>query len=392
MYVHLENIQGFKGKFEFSLDDLLNNITAKYNGTGKTTFFECIKLLCKRDVFPEDELKFMLNKECTFCKFLVILEGVSYGFTYEKKIVTYIRQYDGGTLEESLTPFNDVCQNLGVYIKNDMFINVCDRFINLLSSSNENLNFELIDALLTHQKLEELISLSEHSLKVNKEHVNAYQNEATYTKSELSRTFKYDKIETFRDWVEDENYIMVHDTLGDIFLFLEKFSPHMDCVDDPPADVVSLLAQSLSYITPEQDLIDEGLIVGISSILSLLDDLNKVQKVSNSIDYSELVTVTSILKEVLGFNRPLMSRELNILTALLSYVVKITPVTNVWVYYPILVFSKLAKDIELYIENNQIIQNASSEIEALKVELEEAKVDCPIHDDVYMVGGACVNV
>lgn len=154
------NIQGFLGYHSFTIEEGINSISSKYNGTGKSTLFDCLRLLAVRANHDNDALFYMINHDALEAFFRVTnKENEVYGFylNKEKGSFLYTRHLpEDESIQYSEYVFPEMWEKLNLFVKNGNYVNIADRFIDLFSSSNISFNSSLVQELMLHEETEKV--------------------------------------------------------------------------------------------------------------------------------------------------------------------------------------------------------------------------------------------
>lgn len=416
----LYNIQGFKGKFIVNLDKPVVNITSELNGTGKTTFFECIKLLCYEGSLDKEELKFVINKECKSGYFKVEDDNIAYGFYYNLEILVYSYEENGNIVETQAYPYEEVQKFLGVMLHGDTFINVCDRFINLFSSSNEQVNYQLVEALTAHKGIADLIHVAEEALSVNKKHLETNVYAYDYNINELNHMLDYPNIDNYEKLLNNDNFIGIHDTLLDVKQNLIQLVPNKLLIKELPVMLLSTLQNSLSEFNPFTNIkyISDSYL--IKNLSSLLGEINKFNCIDHVYKTEVLSLLNNLVNNVSLFKCTSTVIETNYLETINSIHDNLNLYHNNINFYDLIIYKKLCNLLSLlikikipydYISFDEIqklnhIKNnlyylrkgnielhvVSIEIIDIKNQLECYRYHCPLNDEVYLIEGTCYNV
>ena len=157
--VEYYNIQGFLGHHVFHLSTGINSIFSKFNGTGKSTFFDCLRLIAAKENYSKDDLYFMVNHNATEAFFRMTNHlNEAYGFFLNRDtgMFFYTRQLPEEEVEYSEYVFPEMNLKLNLFVKNITYVNIADRFIDLFSSSNAVFNSGLVQELMLHDELEKV--------------------------------------------------------------------------------------------------------------------------------------------------------------------------------------------------------------------------------------------
>lgn len=417
MEIYLENIQGFKGKFHYSLDSNINVITAKHNGTGKTTFFECLKLLCCKNLFTKEDLEFFVNKDCNWGQFCIYIRelGIAYGFECTKKKVIYYRMFDDEDgVEKNSEPFPEAERDLNVFIKGNSIINICDRFIDLFSSSNEKLNYTLMRDLTSHQGIDEMINRAEDSLHIHQEHLKIQMQELKFINRELTNTKYFKNIETLESILNQDGFIQIHDNLVDSFIYISSLYPEAQSIILLPLEIwiqlynltlqVQLETSEVKLIKTEefydvynsmQQVQSHSKCITELPILHFNECYNILSNIAEGISVINLTSLEILLDIYESFRKITLltnTKLLMLMVCNLEIFNNIVPANKINKKSLLSTFTDIYYTLTNCYENIELIEHSKQEVNLIKNQLQSFTQDCPLYEKVYIVDGECIHV
>jgi len=433
--VTIKDIQGFYGEHTFEIKDGITMISAKFNGTGKTTFFDCLRALTVPHTLSKEDKEFLVN--FTKCKglFSIEINGDLYGFECDRKDLIFFRHLDGDVLEKSIEPFEDGKSFVNVFEHEGIPINICDRFSNLFSGSHGAFNNSLLESLLKDAKLERFLEITEEDLKESQCELISLQERRDSLIREIDSIQHYPKLKKFQGILEDENLVITYNALKDIFFGLSSI-----CETKGEISLAGVLEFSELYeilkgieFTPVPVYLDEALIPlynlqeemeewkcvvivdnSLEVILPILEDIDKwegceyilfklevlldLQESLQSWEEStpvtiELVLVANVLETLLSIQpmtkvQTLLSEFTSILEDLMEVEISGPKLetSDLEIFFSIINSLREIKDNLDSLEENRYLAKKSENT------LLKYKYKCPVKGMVYIVGGECVNV
>ena len=300
MHIYVENIQGFRGKFVYTLEEGLNVITSVFNGTGKTTFYECLKFLHNPAVLDKMNRKFLLNKNENKGVFMITLDDCQFGFILERvgegknSIVNYnlvSKLKNDEVFTYSQMPNPSISEYTEVFERDSIFINVCDRFMNLFSSSKTAYNHELVNAFLTNESLElsnervgiELIT-AQQDYNYAIENYNHYNNL-------LKSSAHFDHADKFELLLDCEFEIQVYEHLDEILQSLKRCNNILPEININTLSYLYDIYNILIKIRQGNKLYSYDM---IEIFLTLTDSLNAIKEEKPLISYNEIENLVNL--------------------------------------------------------------------------------------------------
>lgn len=291
MKVTLINIQGFKGVHSFTLTSGINEITAKRNGTGKTTFFECIKLLVNEKYFTPSNQKYILNLKEVECSFMVELDDVIYGFRFTRQEkLTYFRQYkfEGAEYETQTYPFDTCADALGVYLAKDTYVNILDKTSNLFSSSRPDFNYELITQIFDTTRFDEKKVRIELYLEGLKESLKESEKELIKAKASLNilqEPKPYKKLELLVDKTRLGDIYECLNIMEDAIHFLKPYKILKGNVNE--LEYLNNIFEGVSNIKPYIQIPDSSELESLGELLNSMSSIEQYSVIKENPDELE---------------------------------------------------------------------------------------------------------
>jgi len=367
MQVYLKNIQGFRGDFTYTIEPGLNVITSKFNGTGKTTFFECLKFLHNPSSLDKISRKFLLNKNEQKGVFMITVEECQFGFILEGdsfSLVSKLKNEEVFTYSQ--TPHPLLSEYTQVFVKDASFINVCDRFLNLFSSSHTAYNHELVNSFLTSRSLEksnELINLEKDAAQKNYEYLLSNFN---YYSDLLNSSQNYQHIKEFEEALECEDLIVLYEELDNILQCLKRCNIQKPIIDTKYSKAFLELSNILGAIRKRTPLVDYNLIDKFTDVLPLLQQLKPQHRPLVVDAAGELLTLYEMTTKLQKS----------------SPTVETVAVSEFATLYELLI----------QIESNETrFATLQKGIDTEKKKIKSFEHPCPVKGTVYIVGGECLS-
>ena len=367
MDVYIKNIQGFQGDFTYSIKPGLNVITSMYNGTGKTTFFECLKFLHNPDGFDKTNRRYLLNKNENQGIFIITIDDNHFGFILTEDKYELISKLKGEQVfTNSLTPHPNIGEYTEVFFKNNSFINVCDRFLNLFSSSNTNHNHELVNAFLTCDTFEQADDLiMQEVMKLQTINDNNEKNLIYYT--EMLKTIpNFQHLNEFENALDATELIEFYDSLENIHLCLEKCN--VMC-----------------------DEISEEFMVDLYGIYILVNALKQQFRGVDSCYIEDIYELYTVLITMQDIYPDVLIKELEdiyVVAGVIDGIDKENPIIDYDDLCDFNLLSKLLVELHINLKKMEKYQKYKEE-ELSKIKTFEYK--CPVMGTVYIVGGECLS-
>ena len=367
MTVTLKNIQGFRGDFTYTIEPGLNVITSMFNGTGKTTFFECLKFLHNPGSLDKTNRKFLLNKNEHKGVFVITVEECSFGFILEGDQYSLVSKLKGEEVfTYSQTPHPMLNSYTHVFFTEESFINICDRFLNLFSSSHTVYNHELVKSFLTSpflEKANELISIEKIS--AQRSYDEALNNLNHYNDM-LKISYFYPNLEQFKKALDCEDTLVYYESLDEVLQLLRRCT------------------QSKPFIEVE----------AMNELMVLWGVLDSIKIPAKEIDTSvidSLLELSGILKDI-RFEYPVIeTNSLENLAELYPSLMEIKPA------FPIIEVDYLQELADIYgilitlLSNFKKINYHKKEMAKISGRIKWCEHSCPIKGTVYIVGGVCLS-
>ena len=211
------NIQGFVGLHSFTLEEGINSISSKYNGTGKSTLFDCLRLLAARNNHDKEDLFYMVNHDALEGFFRMTTScGEAYGFYMDKEKGSFLYTRllpDDTAVAYSDHPFPEMWQKLNLFVKNGNYVNIADRFIDLFTSSNVSFNSGLVQELMLHEEAEKVYSELLSRMEFAKEDMTKKFSEANTLMVQRDALPFYPKLQNLANILHNEELIFNYETL-----------------------------------------------------------------------------------------------------------------------------------------------------------------------------------
>jgi hypothetical protein len=394
--VKMRNIEGFRGEYSFAVEDGLNVIIAKYNGAGKTTFFDCIKVLCDKNFVASDEIKYMLNIDSTECDFSVEVDGDTFGFFYNGKHLVYYRCYAGSVREVSQYPFEDIAQRLGIFIVDGSAVNICDRFIDFLSGSKSS-DFSALYKLMQNKELDELESLIFQSIgECNKEYEKAY---AVFEQANrrLYNMPHYPQSEEYRSALDSIDYETKYYMLNVLQKQIDRYKAATPKIAETQLVYISELVivcdyRFIKHLDVENCIELMNFVLHFSDMLNSCNIIKCIEITSiNIINISNIYEYTahcSLHGDVIDSS----SLELYGGTRCLIQEYKVSKKIDSILYKCLQKLIVLYADVTTMLKNDCTLDEEQSLITGLKVELTPYQFSCPMGREVYLINGKCLDL
>lgn len=306
MKVTLINIQGFKGVHSFTLTQGINEITAKRNGTGKTTFFECIKLLVNEKYFTQTNQKYILNLKEVECSFMIELDDVIYGFRFTRQEkLTYFRQYkyEGAEYETQTYPFDTCADALGVYLAKNTYVNILDKTSNLFSSSRPDLNYEIVTQIFDTTRFDEKKVRIELYLDSLKDSLKETEKELIKAKASLDilqepKSFK--KLEVLVDKTSLGEIYECMNIMEDAIHFLKPYKLIKGNINE--LDYFNNLFSDVSNIKPYNQILDSSELELLGSLMNSMSSIEEYSVIKdNPEELENLIDINESILELKSF-------------------------------------------------------------------------------------------
>jgi len=413
MRVYFTNVEGFKGEHSFTLNHQLNVITSKFNGVGKTTLFNCLKIITGTEIPSKDRIQFVVNMDAKEGRFTVQLEDVIYGFISDKKKITYIRKYPDQGVERSLEPFPEVSEDIGILNFNGYPVNVQDMNLDLITGDDLKRNSQLVDALLTEANLVKFKEHAYQNKELKKEQLKAEDKKYFLLLTELQALQFFPRIDEFQEEVKNYQAAEFHDGIEDMIETLKRTVIEKPKVTPTQLDETLLKIQHIPFIDGQSEIqLDQT-----SETLVQLSNIQFIKPKRSIYTSTTLEPLTSIqqLTQRLHLEKKRISEEKveETLLALQTNLNNLVP-QNQKVQNP--------KDCLEALKTLQLLGNSfkeekeripDSEIDLLQIQgtinrlvdtapikqaikeirdsIKEFEFECPLYGTVYTVEGKCSN-
>lgn len=394
MYVHLRNIQGFRGIHEYSIDDFINIINSKHNGVGKTTLYDCLRFLCDSKTIEKEEHQYFLNLKETTGEFSVTVGDVTHGFLVQfGGNPIFYRQYEGEEQEISSENIFGVAQDIGILMINGTIINIFSKELNLFSSSSAAKDYQLVKAVTTHAPTETVLDLLGSTLEYNKGEVSQLTHELSIAKAKVENVPYYLNLKEMESLLNDQTYENLEESLDrvksglimmrpvkplavnskfsrllDVQTILERLRPaYRDVPKTKPLEELLRVQESVDRLRENTEYISAQSLDNIVRLGESIDKLEVADKISNASFQSleNLVNIQENLQRLRGTET--ISANIASLHTLLS------------------IRDKVRSMINATRESKENTDKATK----LKSGLQDVKVECPIRKEVYLVDGIC---
>lgn len=395
MEITLYNIQGFRGKHQYTLDDHVTIINSKENGVGKTTLYDCLKMLSDSTIMDKEEQNYFLNLNEKEGMFSVYKNGVTNGFIIMKGTPPmFFRQYDGEEIERSGESFPTAASDIGILRINDTLLNIFSKEVDLFSTSDGRKNYQLVKEITTHQETEEMLELVSRSINVNKQDLDLLRAERKGIQSQLDNLLYFPATEQLEELLNDTVY-------EEFEVFAESFNKVMDKLSEVEtynfnSGIVEIvkMQETLDRLQhTEYEVLDAEL---LRDLLELTNCLDRIQTpISTSVKINPLEQVTKMC-ETLGFLK-VTPKELNVPISALEGVVKtlesikvLRPKESVTVDANLpYTLSKICIALGQMNTNHNRAESYERIVTENRKRVQSVRVDCPIRKEVYLIDGRC---
>ena len=434
MIVTIRNIQGFHGEHIFEIKNGITMISAKFNGTGKTTFFDCLRALTVPHTLSKEDKEFLVTFNKSKGLFTIEIDGDKYGFECDRKDLIFFRQLDGDMLEKSIEPFEDGKSFVNVFEHEGVPINICDRFSNLFSGSHGAFNNSLLESLLKDAKLERFLEITEEDLKESQRELVSLQERRDSLIREIKSTQHYSKLKKFQGILDDENLVITYNALKDIFFGLDSFCETegevssegllefselyetLKSIEITPVPIymeealiplcnlqeemeawkcVATVDKCLEVILPIlEDIIQWGSYECISPELEVLLNLQESLQSWEEITFvsTELILVANVLETLLGIQMVTEVQSLlSDFTDLLEDLIVVETLGRKLDTSNLEIFFSIMDSLGEIKDNLDSLEESRNLAKVCENTLLKYKYECPIKGMVYIVGGECVN-
>lgn len=398
MQVLINNIQGFRGVFTYSLSESLTIINSKYNGVGKTTLYDCIRFLVDPDGVDKEEHQFFLNINEGMGTFQITnADGITHGFQIKRGFKPRFFCKIGDNIEASTEPFPTAASDIGILIINDTLFNIFDKQINLFSSSKHKGNYELIREVTTHKPTEEMLTLITNSIELNKRELKETKTKSQEIHSRLSRQKYFTALDELKELIDNDSY----EESEIVLTYLDKELSGLKPIGRLETNSEAIYVLDELAVAFHDNLIPNDLPVLNSDMVIMFEDLDAVLEMLEPVglgmvlnvdlidSLDELVNLTSSLEPVntsLRMNEDLVS----MMDELVSDTQQLTTIGQLSIQTDILRYlESVAQDATLTRIEFEKGKRAAEEAGKLKKILSDVRIPCPIRREVYLVNGEC---
>ena len=396
MEISLYNIQGFRGYFIYTIDDLITIINSKQNGVGKTTLFDCLRFLVDKEQVDKEEHQFFLNLEEEEGMFSVKKDGVTHGFALKKgNPPVFFKQVEGEEVESSSDNFPNVGQDIGILHINDSLLNIFSKEVNLFSSSNSAQNYQLVKEITTHQPTQEMMSLIEQSIAFNSQEMTNLRNLYNQAKIRVESTPYYYQLDLAEELMNNPFYQSFESHLNEIYLTLSNLKevPELNF----NSDIEELLAvqESLNRLQPSD--FNPPNAETLEQVQAVIDSLDRVQVINelnlNVNPLEQLVLVSESLEKLVPSTEEIplnieVLEQLDLVVAQMNKV-HVVPSIDVSSTLPMQLSQICIKLGEMTTASNQEARFLKLATDS-RANIAGARVQCPIREEVYLINGKCV--
>lgn len=394
MEIYLHNVQGFRGRFRYTLDDYINIINSKHNGVGKTTLYDCIKYLCNTSLIEKEEHKYFLNLHETNGEFSVTVDGLTHGFILTANQPTlFFKQYEDEEREYSSENIQGVDQDIGILNINGSLINIFSKELNLFSSSASAKDYQLVKAITTHEETERVLELLDNSMEYNKLEVSQINNQLGLAKAKITNVPYYTELDKLESMLNDSAFedlermlISVNTKLSmmrpviplDVNSKIEKLAELEIVVsrlkevpeyipNETPLVMLDKLNQSVSRLEVNSKPVNSH---ALESVLALQESINKLE-VADGVGHVPAQPLENLLNLNHNLKRLRSTETISANPAALHSLILIRTKIN------------------LMIDATNTTTKNNIEAENLRKGLQDMRVPCPIRKEVYLVDGIC---
>lgn len=396
MIVRFYNIQGFRGDYEYKIDDFVTIINSKHNGVGKTTLFDCLRFLCDSTQVDKEEQAFFLNLNETEGLFSVTVKEVTHGFVlYKDSPPVFFRHVDGEELERSSENFVTASQDVGILAINDALLNIFSKEVDLFSSSHSGKNYQLVKEITTHQQTEETLDLLERSININQAELSNLRAEKRGIDAQVQAAPYYFYVDQLEALLNNNFYEDVEATLDSTLESLAKIKEVEDLNFNTGLAHLFRLEDSLYNMQPTDFEVPSA--KPLESVIELSESLDRMQVIDSvELPVKPLEAIMAISESLDKLTPTSESIELNLkpieqLNSLMQQLNSIQPDYNLQVSskLPGLLSSICVKLGQMTTACNQEIM-FNRLIQDRRSKLSSKRVCCPIREEVYLINGKCV--
>jgi len=301
------NIQGFVGYHSFTLGKGINFISSKYNGTGKSTLFDCLRLLAVRGNHDNDELYYMINHNALDAFFRMTTgEGESYGFymNKEKGSFLYTRKLpEDETIEYSAHPFPEMWEKLNLFVKAGNYVNIADRFIDLFSSSNITFNSGLVQELMLHEETEKVYAELLARMEFSKDDMTKKFAEANTLMIQKDLLPFYPKLVALYNLLYNEELVLNYETMVDILEEVRQLQQKLSTIYiDYSYTHLFKVKEFVAQLTPTSTPVDLSAYPAMVSLARLRQDVLQLFPVSKEVSPKTISNLSLLVKVKANIN------------------------------------------------------------------------------------------
>jgi hypothetical protein len=388
MDIYIKNIQGFQGEHRFTIGKGVTTITARFNGTGKTTFFDCLRALTVPQSLSKEDLEFLVTFEHRIGQFEITVGGDSYGFLCDRTSLMFTRQLEGDTEERSSEPFPEAAKAVGVYVHDKTAINICDRFSNLFSSSHGAFNNTLLESLMKDMELEEFLLDVINEVQYLNEMLNMSRTDLHKAEAQLSVLQQYTKVGAFYEILEDVSLVDQYECIRDIYYTLHSVNLEASPVVFNGLPHFTDVLQGLQEISVVGSHVHAGTV--LETLCEVADLINYIT-VSRPIQ-DDTILVTDLLEnlECLVSTEPISPTVFSVVDAMES-LGEMEIISEAIEDLPVELFLTITKTLVDIVNLNYEIEGIVSERAKREKLLVDFIYECPLRGRVYIIEGECIS-
>jgi len=296
------NIQGFIGYHYFTLEEGINSISSKYNGTGKSTLFDCLRLLAARNNHDKEDLFYMINHNALEAFFrMTTSEGETYGFYIEKEKGSFLytrKLPDEETIQYSEYVFPEMFEKLNLFVKRGNYVNIADRFIDLFSSSNATFNSGLVQELMIHEETEKVYTELLSRMEFSKENMTKKYTEANTLFVQKELLPFYPKLKELYNLLYNEELVFNYETMVDILeeiTLVQRASPTI-FIDYSYLHFIKVKELVAGFV-PTETTVDLSLCLDMVGLTQLRQNLHQLYPVNEEVS-PMLISTLRLLSEI----------------------------------------------------------------------------------------------
>jgi len=278
-----------------------------------------------------------------------------------------------------------------VFEKDSSFINVCDRFMNLFSSSNTSYNHDLVNAFLTHETLEKSSELIQMELESSQKNYSYVLDNYNHYNELLKSSQFFEHIEEFSKALDCEDEIELYEDLDVILQCLRRCNGVLPIIDISTEQILRNIYDILCSLKQKTSIIDTDMLV---SVMLMNDIVTNLQPTFPSIDTSNieyLININDSITALQEVKQEIDTNDIELLLELYPILDSIVPAAGEIDASLIDLLFTLYINLYKLALNEEKHGNHQREINKLSASIEGFKYECPIKGTVYVIGGECLS-